>query len=79
MQEGGLHEHGMAVHNASTLIQATSFSSDSSLLNSKAIWGFTLVLAFVLSRVFGRRKNRPEDSWPLPALKGVSQVCPGEL
>jgi len=67
----------MAVHNTSTFFPAASSESNASLLHSKAIWSFTLILAFVLTKLLGGKKKLPEGSRPLPALKGKEQIYMG--
>lgn len=73
IREQGLFGDGAAAINSSqqeSLLADTSLPSDFSLLHSKVVWGFTLLLAFVLAKVLGSKSNLPPGTRPLPALKG---------
>jgi hypothetical protein len=75
VREQGLFGWGDGANNGSlkdTLFAETSLPTDFSLLQSKVVWGFTLVLAIVLAKVFGSKKKLPPGTRPLPSLPGKS-------
>lgn len=70
-----IREHGLyhTVGNASDAIFAeTSLEGDMSLLSSKVVWGFSLLLVLVLARVFGSKSSLPAGTRALPKLPGQS-------
>lgn len=73
IREHGLFEDGVAASNYSSqasLFAETSMPSDFSLLHSKVVWAFTLLLAFVVAKILGSKSELPPGTRPLPALKG---------
>ena len=69
-QDGGLYGLGDAASNASALFENASFPSDFSFLQSKVLWGFSLLLAFVVAKAFGSKQKLPAGTKPLPKMAG---------
>jgi hypothetical protein len=44
--------------------------ADLSILNSKAVLGFTLLVVILVARLFGQKKKLPAGAKPLPKLPG---------
>jgi hypothetical protein len=72
-QEPSLFAFEESLENASILESVkpeTPVSADLSILNSKAVWGFSLLVIILLARVFGQKKKLPAGAKPLPKLPG---------
>ena len=68
-----LYSYGEAASNGSlkdALFAETSLPTDFSLLQSKVVWGFSLLLVIVLAQVFGSKSNLPKGVRALPKLQG---------
>ena len=69
-----LYAYGDAASNGSlkdSLLAQNSLPFDSSFLQSKVIWGFSLLLVVVLAKVFGSKEKLPAGTRPLPKLPGM--------
>ena len=69
-EDSGAYSYGDAASNATAFI-ADSFSSEFSLLHSKVLWGFSLLLAVVLAKVFSSKSKLPAGAKRLPYLPGM--------
>lgn len=68
-EDSGLYSYGDAASNVTAFL-ADTLPSDFSLLHSKVVWGFSLVLVLVLAKVFGSKDKLPAGAKRLPYLPG---------
>ena len=69
-----IYSYGEAVGNASLKDSLLGETSDFSILHSKVLWGFSLLLVVVLAKVFGSKEKLPAGARKLPALKGKLSI-----
>ena len=72
-EESGQYSYGDAASNATAFL-GDSLSSEFSILHSKVLWGFSLLLVIVLARVFGSKDKLPAGAKRLPSIPGKLNV-----
>ncbi|EGP87952.1 unnamed protein product [Zymoseptoria tritici ST99CH_1A5] len=76
-QEPSRYAFEQSIDNATVLEPVsvdTPIPADFSILNSKAVLGFSLLVIILVTRLFGQKKKLPAGAKPLPKLPGIPWI-----